>query len=257
MNGCRFSSCLIGALVLVLTSPGVASGATIESYDEDEFKAAYSGALTMESFETIAVAQHASPIPALDPTDPDYDLDGNFALTAHSTFSSSFPFFVGAYQPWVDPVDGSNYLYFSPWYAGPALFDADNPTPIMSFHDFGGSDAWLNAFGFYLYNYTPDPPPDPDNPYYVPRWIVMEFAGPFGTEYTGIDLFASAGVTGSYFYGVITDTPFSQVRLHTNQNGSTIEVDEIYFGVVPEPGSMLLTVLGLSALALHGRRRKR
>lgn len=85
----------------------------------------------------------------------------------------------------------------------------------------------------------------------------MEFTGAFGSEYTGIDLSGSAGVTGSYFYGVTTDTPFSQVRLHTNQNGDTIEVDEIYYGVVPEPTSMLLTVLGLSGLALYGRRRER
>jgi hypothetical protein len=257
MSGYRFSICLIGALVTALTSSSVARAATIEYYDEAEFKAAYSGALAMESFETIAVQQHTSPIPALEPTDPDHDLDGSFAMTAHSTFASLAPFFVSEYQPWVDPVDGSRYLFFSPWYAGPALFDADNPTPIVSFHDFSDSEASLNAFGFHLYNYTPDPPPDPDNPYYVPRWIVMEFVSASGSEYTGIDLFASAGVTGSYFYGVITDTPFSQVRLHTNQNGSNIEVDEIYYGVIPEPSSTLLTVLGLSGLALYGRRRNR
>lgn len=254
MSSCRFSLCLIGALLMVLTSAVVARGATIEFYDEDEFKAAYSGALAMESFETIAVAQHTSPIPALDPTDPDseYDLDGNFAMTAHSTFSSSYPFFVRAYDAWVDPVDGDNYLFFSPWYAGPVQFDADNPTPIVSFHDFGDSDSSLNAFGFYLYNYTPE------DPYVVGnRWIVMEFVGALGSEYTGIDLSESEGVTGSYFYGVITDTPFSQVRLHTNQLGANIEVDEIYYGVVPEPGSMLLTALGLFGLLMHGRRRKR
>ena len=78
-------------MVMVLTSSGVARGATIEYYDEEEFKVAYSGALMMESFETIAIAQHTSPIPALDPTDPDHDLDGNFAMTAHSTFASLLP----------------------------------------------------------------------------------------------------------------------------------------------------------------------
>ena len=50
MSSYRFSIRLIGALAMVLTSSVVARGATIEYYDEDEFKAAYSGALAMESF---------------------------------------------------------------------------------------------------------------------------------------------------------------------------------------------------------------
>ena len=263
MSSCKFTSGLVGALVRILAGSGAALGATLADYDEDAFKLA-AGALAMESFETITWdswiyhTRLPSPIPALDldddpgdPNDgPEYDLDGHFSITTHSTYGPADEQFMVIRDASSPPeVDGIQHLSFSPWYNGtlwPSLFDPDDQHPIVSFHDFHDSGASISAFGFYLHDYTPGEP-----------WIVMEFdSGGLDIEYTGIDLSGSTGVTGSYFYGVITDAPFAQVQLHTNQNGGSIRLDEIYFSAIPEPGSLVLTALGLSALACYGRRRR-
>jgi hypothetical protein len=247
---------------MMLTSSGSALGTTLTFSDENSFKAAYSGDLTKESFETIAWdswiyhTRLPSPIPALDldddPTDPDdgpdYDLDGHFTITGNSLGGPATEQFIiyrdtDAYPPHV--VDGYQYLSFGPWYniLWPKEFDADNQHPIITIDNFDNSGASINAFGLYFYNYTPGTP-----------WIVMEL----GDEYIPVSF--GGTTTGDYFFGAITDTWFSHVRLHTNQNGGAIRIDEIYYtkgAVIPEPGSMVLTALGLSGLALHGRRRKR
>ena len=137
-----------------------------------------------------------------------------------------------------DAVDGDQFLQFAPWYniLWPTAFDPDDQHPIITFDNFNNSGSSIHAFGLYLYDYTP-----------TSNWVVMTF----GSDFASVDL---SGSTDSYFFGVISDTAFSQVQLHTNQNGGSIKIDEIYYGAVPEPGSMVLTVLGL---AVCGRRRKR
>ena len=210
----------------------------------------------MESFETVVWdswiyhTRLPSPIPALDldddPVDlndgPDYDLDGHFTITGNSLGGSADEKFFIIRDTVNPPPDEDQYLSFGPWYnvLWPKTFDSDDQHPIITFDNFDNSDSSINAFGLYFHSYTPGT-----------NWIVMEF----GSEYLPVTL---AGTTpGDYFFGAITDTSFSQVQLHTNQNGGSFKIDEIYFTGVPEPGSMVLTALGLSGLALYGRRRKR
>jgi len=214
--------------VLLLAGSTIAYAAVWIYFDEAQFLSR-AGTVTMESFETIPIdswiyhTRLPSPIPALDleddPNDPndgpDYDLDGHFAITgdniAYAPPDELFVIYDGA--PSDDEVDGVQYLSFAPYYASswPAVFDRDDQHPTITFDNFDNSSAGVNAFGFYLYDYTPGS-----------KWIVMEY----GDRYVQLNL---AGAAGDYFVGVISDGVFREVQLHTNQNGGRISIDEIYY----------------------------
>lgn len=241
--------CLVGILVLLMTSSGAAYGLATIYTDESAFKAAYAGTLSMESFETIPIdswiydTRLPSPILAVDPGAPDYDLDGHFSIIGNSLFGAAdqkFWIVDGALA--AGEVDGDQFLQFSPWYnfLWPSVFDPLDPHPIVTFDNFNNNGAAISAFGLYLYNHTP----------VTDQWIAMTF----GDQYIVADL---TGPAGSNFFGAIFSEPATQVQLHTNQNGGSIKIDEVYFSGIPEPGTIALTALGLFGLALSGRRRAR
>jgi len=248
----------LGVLVgmMILTSFSTAQGANYVFYDETQFLS-YAGTVTMESFETIPNdswiydTRLPSPIPALDLTDdpndpddgPDYDLDGHFTITGNSISRTALEkFWIKDDAPTTDEVDGDQYLNFAPWYniLWPDTFDVNDQHPIITFDNFNNSDASINAFGLYFYNYNPGS-----------KWRVMEF----GSDFIPVNL---TGSTGSYFFGVITDSFFDEVQLHTNQNGGSMNIDEIYYSsnasAIPIPGAVWL--LGSGIIGIVGIRRK-
>lgn len=246
---------IAGILLGMFACSFMAQGASFVFYDESQFLT-HAGTVAMESFETITNdhwiydTRLPSPIPALDldddPNDPndgpEYDLDGHFTITGNSIASAPadelFKVIDGA--PIGDGVDGDQFLLFSPYYLSlwPNSFDPEEQHPIITFDNFNNLNSGINAFGLYLYNYTPGSP-----------WIVLEL----GDEYVPINL---SGTTDSYFIGIITSIHSTEVQLHTNQNGSSIKIDEIYFSsnasYVPEPSAMLLLVMGVIGIAILG-----
>lgn len=247
--------CLVAGLAMTFAGSLVAQGGYVTYTDEDSFKAA-AGTVEMESFETIVIdgwiyhTRLPSPIPALDldddPTDPDdgpnYDLDGHFTITGHSLYGPALEkFIIFDDGSTTDEVDGINFLSFGPWYnvMWPSVFDPNDQHPIVTIDGFDDNNVWINAFGLYFYNYTPGT-----------NWLVLEL----GSQYVPVNL---TGGTGSYFVGVVTDSLFNQVQLHTNQNGGSIKLDEIYYGYdfIPEPATASLTCICIVGLLATVRRR--
>ena len=226
-------------------SPEIAQGALLVFCDESSFLS-YLGTYKMVSFEDEIIGPHPSPYSVF--TSDTYD--EQLTIVAQHTYGGEI-LHISDGAPTDDEVDGEKYLYFIPWSNNPP-----QPNPgdgQISFSIFNGTNfAGINAFGFYFYQY------DPSETY----WVQMEYGYQLSSDDSQLSF---VGFTqqdnpiGNYFFGVISDTSFDMVQLHTNHNGGAICIDEIYYSsyasaTVPLPSAVLLLSSGLIGIA--GIRRK-
>ena len=94
--------------------------------------------------------------------------------------------------------------------------------------------------------------------------LIFEFSSPvagLGFDYGGFDATLEMQVgdsnetvpfTGSYpngFFGFVSDTPFTTARiLNVSGANSDFDLDNVTFSSVPEPGTLLMLLLGLAAM---------
>jgi len=223
--------CLIaGAAVSGLLGAGVANAMLVSTYDKATFLAS-AGPTTMESFENIAVTPGATLLPSI----PASDLDNHFDVTGASS----------RFQIWNDPAatDGDQALF---WLAMNATPPPDNTDKSFTLSNFDAVSAPITALGMYIIDWAS--------------------AGAIGTLTFSNDNGESQIVAVSppslpdwntFFYGVISDIPFTSATFTTNTDDGWHLIDEVYYSAsasIPEPATLLLFGLGgLGMVGLRGR----
>jgi hypothetical protein len=225
-----------GIVVSGLCAVGPATAALTTYTDEATFLA-NAGTTVMESFENIAVTPGATLLPgfAASELDNHFDVDG---------FSSGF-------QIWDDPAhatDGDQAMFWL----------AQNPTPFPNNDDksftlsnFDALSASITALGMYIVDWST-----------APATGTLTFSNDNGESVIVAESPPSLPDWETFFFGVISDVPFTSGTLTTNTDDGWHLIDEVHYSVAaaaaPEPATLfLLAVGGIGVLGNGVRRRAR
>ena len=223
----------VGIATSGLVCATTASAALLSFNDEVTFLAS-SGSTVMESFENIPVTPGATLLPSI----PAGDLDNHFDVTGSSS----------GFQIWNDPphaTDGAQALF---WIALNSTPPPNSDPKSFTLSNFDGASAPVTALGLYIIDWAS--------------------AGALGTLTFSNDNGESEVVAVSppsrpdwntFFFGVISDTPFTSATFTTTTDDGWHLVDQVYYSsaeAVPEPATIALLGFGFAAIGYQRRKRR-
>lgn len=223
------SSLLVAASMLLATS---AEAGLVTTYDKAVFLA-NAGSTVMESFENIAPTPGATLLPGLNAG----DLDDHFDVSGVSS----------AFQIWDTPsyaTDGDQALF---WLARNATPPPDATEKSFTLSNFNGIGSAITALGLYIID-----------------WASAEAVGTltFSTD-TGESFVVAVSPPSrpdwnTFFFGAISDVPFTSATFTTNTDDGYHLIDEVYYSrAVPVPAPLALLLTGGLWLAAARRRQPR
>lgn len=187
------------AVVLLCALSATAVRADLWVTDDKAEFVARAGTASMESFEGIAASttMNYTEIPAS-------SLSNHFRVTTNRFM-----------QVWDSlATDGANVLfwhtYTSPPYAG---------TATVTFDDFGGTSAAINTFGLQIIDWGSG---DAEG-------ILTLRTNAGDSVVVAVSPPHLAGYN-TFFFGVVSDTPFTSVSLESTTDGDWVFHDEVYYG---------------------------
>lgn len=204
--------------------------AALTTYTDEATFLANAGPTVMESFENAPVTDGAVLLPGLTAAELDdhFDVDG---------FSSSF-------QIWNDPphaTDGDQALFWL----------AQNPTPppndddkSFTLSNFDGLSSSITALGMYIVDWAS-----------AGATGTLTFSNDNGESVIVAESPPSLPDWSTFFFGVVSDTPFTSGTFTTNTDDGWHLIDSVYYSAaeaqVPAPATLFLLALGVG---IFGRR---